>query len=243
VDLAIEVSGMCCLVTTSWDDDSLSNRKTASILNKFGILGTFYISGSDLAGSFEDERIRRMVLELYRSGHEIGAHTKNHSNLTECQCAVTEIRDFKKELEDFLTNEVISFAYPYGKYNAESKEYVKISGFKYARSTNKWSISLPQDVYEAGVTTFASKHLVLRDRIEFICNFFPRGISRFMRWIDIAKFLFDLACEHSGVFHLYGHSWELEAQGQWDMLVELFRYMKRKKGVTYVTNGGLLEFL
>lgn len=234
---------MGCLVTTSWDDDSLSNRKTGSILTKFGILGTFYISGSDLAGNFEDERTRRMVLELHRSGHEIGAHTKSHLDLTKCQCAMTEILDFKKELEEFLKDEVVSFAYPFGKYNAESKEYVKKAGFEYARSANKWSISLPQDVYEAGVTTIASKYLTLKDRVEFVRSFFPRGIFSFMRWIDIARFLFDLAYRRSGVFHLYGHSMELEAHGQWDSLIGFLRYMKRRKGVTYVTNGELLEFL
>ena len=58
-------------------------------------------------------------------------------------------------------------------------------------------------------------------------------------WVALGKRLFDRVLREGGVWHLFGHSWEIEQRGLWDGLAELTRYVARRPGVTYLTNGGL----
>src|SRR2546430_8764527 len=37
-------------------------------------------------------------------------------------------------------------------------------------------------------------------------------------WIDVGKKLFDEVLLKGGVWHLYGHSWEIQELGLWDQL-------------------------
>ena len=140
------------IVTTSWDDTSILNRKSLKILNRFKVRGTFYICGIELLDRYhyrgkalENKEIRRMILDMKNSGHEIGAHTRNHKDLTKCQNLRFEIYNFKKELEELLGQEIRSFSYPYDLYNDFVKKYVKKSGFKYARTTKSLNIDYPKD--------------------------------------------------------------------------------------------------
>jgi peptidoglycan/xylan/chitin deacetylase (PgdA/CDA1 family) len=65
------------------------------------------------------------------AGMEIGAHTRNHANLCECDDATAreEIAGSKRDLEALLGIEVRSFAYPYGEHRDEHVEMVRQAGF------------------------------------------------------------------------------------------------------------------
>ena len=56
----------------------------------------------------------------------------------------------------------------------------------------------------------------------------------------MAKRMFDRVARDGGVWHLWGHSWEVEQQGMWDQLEEVFRYIAGRGHVTYCTNGELI---
>jgi len=51
--------------------------------------------------------------------------------------------------------------------------------------------------------------------------------------------MFDKVMEDGGIFHLWGHSWEVDGHGDWEKLEDVLRYISRKKGVRYVVNGEL----
>jgi hypothetical protein len=59
-------------------------------------------------------------------------------------------------------------------------------------------------------------------------------------WLELGKKLFDSVLQNGGVWHLYGHSWEIDRLGLWDDLRELLDYVSRRDGVRYVPNCELV---
>jgi len=124
------------MATLSFDDGYRSIYDYAiPILNAAGLKSTQYI----ITHTFADPKYmtKQQVQELYRGGHEIGAHSQTHPNLTSLsfEKAEQEIEGSKKELEA-LGIPVSTFAYPVGKYNQQIIQLVKGAGFIAARTTH-----------------------------------------------------------------------------------------------------------
>src|SRR4051794_9293081 len=51
--------------------------------------------------------------------------------------------------------------------------------------------------------------------------------GRSTEWTKLVQSLLCRALERGGVFHLWGHSWELERTGQWQRLEEVLRFMSQ----------------
>ncbi len=78
------------------------------------------------------------TLNLQSRGHEIGAHTRHHVDLTaiSAEDANKEIAGSRDDLLSIGISEVKTFAYPFGSYNDQVIQMVKDAGFATARSTN-----------------------------------------------------------------------------------------------------------
>lgn len=85
------------------------------------------------------------------SGLEIGSHTVWHPDLTRSRKTEFEINESKKILEEKLGEEIISFAYPSGKYNKYVEELVKKGGYKLARSYSNGVGINPANVFHIPV--------------------------------------------------------------------------------------------
>ncbi len=57
----------------------------------------------------------------------------------------------------------------------------------------------------------------------------------------MGKMMFEEALREGGIWHIYGHSWELEELGLWDQLEALFSYVADRPNVIYATNSKVLE--
>jgi peptidoglycan/xylan/chitin deacetylase (PgdA/CDA1 family) len=81
---------------------------------------------------------REQILTMASQGFQFGAHTRNHKKLIAIGLdeAEKEIRTGRKDLEALLQKSVESFAYPYGDFNDQIIELVKICGFKAARTVH-----------------------------------------------------------------------------------------------------------
>src|SRR4249919_3005763 len=77
------------VVTTSWDDDSVSGMRVAELLGEKKMRGTFYVPTGQLDGGshFTAANLRSLVTE----GFEIGAHTISHSILTDLSPSELEV--------------------------------------------------------------------------------------------------------------------------------------------------------
>ena len=51
--------------------------------------------------------------------------------------------------------------------------------------------------------------------------------------------LFDRVLNMGGVFHLWGHSWEISQHNQWAALERVLAYVAHRPGVRYLTNGAI----
>ena len=66
-------------------------------------------------------------------------------------------------------------------------------------------------------------------------------LKRLPRWVDLGKQLFDEVLNYGGIWHLYGHSWEIDELAIWRELREMLDYACNRDGVQYLTNGQLLS--
>ncbi len=82
------------VVTTSWDDGTITDLKLAELLEKYGIKRTFYI-----ATSFLDNPLTKKDIVALDKKFEIDAHTINHPDLTN-----VSLLEAKREIKDSFTN-------------------------------------------------------------------------------------------------------------------------------------------
>ena len=87
------------------------------------------------------------IREVKKSGMVIGAHTKNHVHLDQCELSVTEeeIIGSKSAIESEIGEPCSVFCYPYGGYNRNIQSIVKKAGFDYAFATLKGGLSHSKD--------------------------------------------------------------------------------------------------
>jgi len=220
------------IVTTSWDDGMLTDLKLAELLDKYGVKGTFYIPKCYL-----DNPLSREDMIALDQKFEIGAHTLTHVVLTAVSLeeARKEIEGSKAYLEDLLGHGISMFCYPKGRYNENVKRLVRTAGFIAARTCIPGSFSPPQDPYEWQITLHVSNgspRMTLK-----IWRESGISIKSLLDWEVRARLLFDRALEKGGIYHIWGHSWEIERKHEWPKLERVLNYLSNREGVRYMTNG------
>jgi|SRR3989344_1662464 len=235
-------------VTTSWDDGHKLDLKVSELLTKYGLTGTFYIAIN------QNNRLSDADIREISKNHEIGAHTVNHPRLSAVGLnkAAEEIKNSKTILENIVGKPVEMFAYPFGDYNEEIKRIVSSLGFVGARTVRDWVIEAPGDFFEMGTTIHIYPHpwrpntgsvrASLRPFFGNIGGIIKKKISpkALFFWQPLARGLFDYVYENGGVFHIWGHSWEIEQYKMWDKLEDLLKYISSKEGVEFKTNGEII---
>lgn len=225
-------------VITSWDDTTKLDLKLADLLDKHGIKGTFYVTTGWIGKKIDIGDIRYLS-----EFHEIGAHTVTHPHLPQqrMEIARREILESGRMLEEILDLPLsaISFAYPYGEYTNEHLMIVKSAGFCCARTNRPFYIEEPKNLYEIPVSVWAYPH-ALKD----LKGFFrlTKTIHRVLRnpfilkkWDCLAKQLFDIVIRRGGMFHLFGHAWQVDKTGDWGSLEDVLSYIASHRKVTYIT--------
>lgn len=100
-----------------------------------------------------------MVREMSRNKISFGVHSASHTVLTlenETEFE-SEIKESKKMLEEKLGREVISFAYPNGKFNGKVRRHVVKSGYKLAVSTATHANRRGGDAFTLGRISFCEE--------------------------------------------------------------------------------------
>src|ERR1035438_2480624 len=166
--------------------------------------------------------------------------THPHLDRLDAIAARREIVSSKKVLEHIIGEPLRSFCYPYGDYNQETKSLVHEAGFACARSVRRFSTrSVDRLAVQTSVDTFDH----FRDgmlSVLRLCGRRPWRVFRLRRWDNLAKAMFALARERGEVFHLWGHSREIEAHDDWARLEAFFAWLKEQQDVVFVCNADLL---
>jgi len=214
-------------IFTSWDDGHPLDLKIAELLEKYKIPGIFFIPLKNP----ERKVMSKSQIRKLSKKFEIGAHTVNHVDLTKVSLkkAREEIVNSKKELEEIIGKKVEWFCYPKGKYNKKIINLVEEAGFRYARTAswfhteelrNQFIINPTIHFYPHGQIVNLA-HLLKEKNWTALKVYLENGLltSPFA----LSKIFFEKAIKENGIFHLWGHSWEIEKLGLWDELENVFQ--------------------
>jgi peptidoglycan/xylan/chitin deacetylase (PgdA/CDA1 family) len=229
------------VVTTSWDDGHRLDPRLAALLDRYGIAGTFYLAPRNAEFRAADRLSRPGVRDLAER-FEIGGHTLTHPRLPLIPAdeARAEIWAGKKEVEDIAGRPITTFCYPRGEYTAEHVGMVRDAGFLFARTVRRHSLA-PGEALRARTTVNAYAHRVDAAAVLRLAAGNPWTAARMLlHWDELAMAWFDKCLRDGGVFHLWGHSWEVDGRGDWERLIRVLDYISRRPGVEYVANGALV---
>jgi len=233
----LETKRSSIIVTTSWDDGHVLDQKLASLLKKYGITGTFFIAPENRELPPDERLCKENVLQLAQD-FEIGAHTMTHPYLLDVDEATAhrEIVSSKETLQQWIHRPVRSFCYPKGGYRKIHKHMVRDAGFTHARTTKRFSLSRSADSYALSTSVHTYDHWSDVWRILAFVRFNPlQFFQLYHRWDLQAIALFDRALREGGVFHLWGHSWEIEKHNDWDRLERVLQHIGKRAEVQYRT--------
>jgi glycosyltransferase involved in cell wall biosynthesis/peptidoglycan/xylan/chitin deacetylase (PgdA/CDA1 family) len=230
------------LVTTSWDDGDPLDLRVAELLTKYGLTGTFYVPRSGQRAVMHVSEIRELSKTF-----EIGGHTLEHvaiDRLSEGDARV-QLSGSREWIEQLTGKDCRVFCFPGGKFRNKQLRLVREAGYQAARTVELLSTRSPQcvdglwlipttvQVFPHGPSAYAKNAL---KRFSSSVMFRPRVGLIARDWAALAKELFFRAIKRGGVFHLWGHSWEIEEQGQWEnlenFLMTICRWREELKGVT-----------
>lgn len=235
------------IVTTSWDDGHSIDIKLASLLSEFGIRGTFYVAPHNR---------KRIVmgppdLRALNKYFEIGAHSMTHPDLR-CLSGRNlkkEIGGSKLELEDLISAPVHMFCYPWGRYNRQVRQAVISAGFIGARTTKEFFLNPGTDVWRMPTTIQAFPHPSLIRFCHGVITGNWNGLKKVLEigvgksWVQLACDFFEKVLASGGVWHLWGHSWEIEKHHLWADLRMVLESVAHREGVCYLTNGQVIREL
>jgi len=235
------------IITTSWDDGHPLDFKIGKILEKNNISGTFYIP----LDNPERELMSKNEMKILSKKFEIGGHTLTHPRLTELsyEDIDKEVSTGKDELEK-IVGEISSFAYPKGQYNSQIMNIVKKSGFKGARTAEFLRYKI-KNLFEYHPTVHAFNR-ILASRIKQMVVTQDKDLFRsllfsgtiFKTWDQIAKKTLDFVLECGGIWHLWGHSWEIDDNNDWERLSNVLEYAKhqgKEYGAEFLTNSEIFK--
>jgi peptidoglycan/xylan/chitin deacetylase (PgdA/CDA1 family) len=165
------------VVSLTFDDGRQTQYAVKAPLAAHGMHGTFYVNSGLVGSTTSDWHMTWSQLhDLAADGNETTGHSLTHAHLTQLSAS-----DLQHEVCDDRTNllnqgfsPVVSFAYPYGEYNATVQSLVQQCGYWSARSLggirgsdctscpfaetipplNRWAIRTPRPINNA--TTLAT---------------------------------------------------------------------------------------
>ena len=219
------------IVVTSWDDGHPADLKIASLLNQYGLAGTFFVPIRNIEGQ---PVLCGQDLRSIDKHHEIGSHTYSHRRLDSVNHKVAreEIVSGKSALEDILGHEVTGFCYPGGRITRDAIDCLQQANFSYARSIENFRLDVGNDVYRMPTTMHVSPHM----KNVYVRNFIKRGnfirraycFSRAMAsdsvWTTLERIASERAAEPI-VLHFWGHSWEIERLDLWGPLERFLEFV------------------
>lgn len=188
-------------VVCSFDDGTAQDLRVAELMAKYGVECTFYWPVAPLAVNEPKGRLSLDNQEraAIAGSFEIGSHTLTHPLLTRIPFnqAVFEIRQSKKMLEIEFKKPVTKFAYPRGYANDQLQAAVREAGYSGARSTLVGYVHHSENPYFEQTTVHVGC-----DRKEYAD----------IPWFEYALNMLRIArSEPDSIFHMFGHSWELNA--------------------------------
>ena len=214
-------------LTFSYDDGVDHDIRLVKIFTKNGLVGTFNINSEfqDRVGRLSVDKAR----ELFAGDMEIGVHGAAHRTLAKhpIDVARREILVDKQNHERNYAREIRGMAYANGSYNDEVIEMIKSLGIVYARTTvSTNSFDLPEN--------WLALHPTCRHKAENLEELTNRFIAPIDENDQTAKPM---------LFYLWGHSYEFENDGNWELIESFCALMARQTDIWFATNIDIYDYV
>ena len=227
-------NGLRKALTLSYDDGVEQDIRLMELLDKHGIRCTFNLNSGCWAkegtvypkGQVHRRLSASQAAKIYANpNHEVANHCLTHASLTELSPAEVahEVLADRENLEAMFGGIIRGLAYPFGTYSDTVVDALKATGVAYARtvvSTNDFSI--PNDWLRLHPTCHHAA-----PNLDQLCD----------------RFLQDSAPFGSRLFYLWGHSYEFEADNNWQVIEEFCEKMGGREDIWYATNIQIVDYV
>jgi hypothetical protein len=215
----------------TYDDGVLQDVRFVSLLNKYGLKGTFNLNSQLMEQEFEWRHengmiVKRLSLDAAKhlyDGHEIAAHTLTHPFLQDksAQQLRWEIGEDKRRLEAFFGREVAGFGVPFDYYDERIAGCVRECGFVYGRMSEETHHYTPwQDPY-----------------------FWRCGIFHLAPELDEYIDGFMATDEELALCQIVGHSYDLDAEHLWSKMENILCRMAKDADILPMTHLEVVRYL
>ena len=232
------------VLTLSYDDGKIEDRRLVSIFNRYGIRGTFNLN-SGLAGDTAVRIPTEEWAQLY-AGHEVAVHTCTHPTIARCPSTeiVQEILNDRIELEKIMGYPVRGMAFPNGSYDERCCQIAADVGIRYARiAADKYAAVQAAENY----AKCAEGPILLGDETGFDMP------TDYMRWLPTChhnhhlmefgkKFLSLKKQQYLYMMYVWGHSFEFERNNNWNVIEEFCEMMGGQEDIWYATNIEIVDY-
>ncbi len=217
--------------TVSYDDGITQDVRFISLLNRYGIKGTFNLNSELMQTESTWVHETGMVVKrlspaaaqgLY-DGHEIASHSLTHPYFEEKPRAFVlhEMGQDRENLRSLFGQEVSGFAAPFDYWSPLMAECAKECGFEYSRiSEISHSYALPEDLY-----------------------YWRPGIFHLEKELDEYVDGFLETDEELAICQIVGHSYDLDAENLWEKMEDIFRRVSQAEDVAFMTTIEIVRHL
>ena len=212
-------------VTFSFDDGNIEDIRLIEIMNKYGLKGTFNLNSGRLTsvcGDWKNRHLNYYDIKGIYNGHEIACHGYTHPDFTQLDANTlyNEIMLDKKLLGFMFDREVCGMAYPYGCFNDTVVEALRECGIKYSRTVGSTlGFELPENP------------LLWNPTCHFICKDIDEIADKFLNCV----------AERPMLFYIWGHSYELVTEDDWQNFERFCERISGKDDVCYCSNIDVLN--
>ena len=226
--------GLDRALTFSYDDGVQQDVRLLEIFNRHGLKATFNLNGGLFApegtvypaGTVHRRMTEQEAVAAYACGeHEIGFHGLLHlywEQLGPDQLLWEMVGD-RHRLETLFHTMVRGGAYPFGTWNQRAVEALAACGAVYCRTVEgSHSLEIPDTWLSLSPTCHHADPAL------------PELCDRFLREQVERKPLF---------FYIWGHSYEFEAQDNWDLAERMAQQLGCREQVYYATNIALFDYI
>lgn len=234
-DTLVFPGGKTRAFTLSYDDGVIQDRRLAELFRQHALKCTFNLN-SALLGRKETRhdpgkkeldmsKIDQREVETVYHTHEIGGHGLYHSFLDTIgtPLAMYELIEDKRRLEALSGRPLKMFAYPYGRYNQQVVELLRLAGYQGARTVHSThQFDIPEDFLTWDPTCHHADPQLM----------------------PLAEAFVSGADEKPRLFYVWGHAYELDGEDNWEVMERLCRFMaEHQDKVWFASNGEIIDYV
>lgn len=216
------------VLTLSYDDGKIADRRLVALFNEYGLKGTFNVNsglGDRPFTNAYDERIPASEYKELYKGHEVACHTVLHPTIARSpkEQMVLQVIEDRRKLEEALGYTVRGLAYPNGSFDDNVVDALKVCGIRHARTVHSTlGFAMPSDYLRWNPTCSHKNEALERLSEEFIN-------------LHKTQYLY--------MMYVWGHSYEFEIDNNWHVIENFAKKVGNKDDIWYATNIEIVDYM